>query len=153
MYNKPKDWLQLLLNEYNLQHSIIIVEETTVDYYNHFSDKVKHSNTIFDYHIVIPGPSRETTEKIIKQKLLCFNTSNVDWEVIYSRVFTKRLSCLQLNKISNEIGTYCLKNNIENIDTQQLLDVMHHYRNSEWDNIRKDNIDENMKTSISPLNI
>ena len=153
LYNKPKDWLQLILNAYDLHNGIIIVEERTVNYYNNFKDKVKHSNTIFDYHIVIPGPSRETTEKIIKQKLLCFKTSNIDWERIYSRVFTKRLSCLQLKKIGNEVGTYCSQNNIEDIDTEQLLNRIHNYRNLEWDDIRKENINENMKTNISPLNI
>jgi|GEM_PF-4594922 ATPases of the AAA+ class len=137
MYNKPKDWLQLLLDEYDLKHSLIIVEETTVDYYNNAKDKVKDSNSIFDYHIVIPGPSRETTEKIVKQKLLCFNTSDIDWDIIYDKVFSKRLSCLQLKKISNEIGTYCFENNIEDISTEEFLKVMHHYRNSKWDNINR----------------
>ena len=153
LYNKPKDWLEILFNEYDLNNGIIIVEETTVDYYNKFKDKVKHSNSIFDYHIVISGPSRETTEKIIKQRLLCFNTSNIDWEIVYTRVFTRRLSFLQLKKISDEVGTYCYQNNIEDIETDQLLQTIHNYRNFEWDEIRRKNIDENMKTNISPLNI
>ena len=153
MYNKPKDWLGLLLNEYELPDSIIIVEESNVNYYNRFKDKVKYSNSIFDYHIVIPGPDRKTTEEIIKQKLLSFNTSNVDWETIYSRVFTKRLSYLQLNKISNEVATYSYQKNIKNIDTQELLDIMNHYRNSEWDDMRREKIDNKIKSDISPLNI
>ena len=153
LYNRPKDWLGLLLEEYNLHNSIIIVEESNVNYYNRFKDKVKYSNSIFDYHIVIPGPDRKTTEEIIKQKLLSFNTSNVDWETIYSRVFTKRLSYLQLNKISNEVATYSYQKNIKNIDTQELLDIMNHYRNSEWDDMRREKIDNKIKSDISPLNI
>jgi hypothetical protein len=92
-------------------------------------------------------------EKIIKQRLLCFNTSNIDWEIVYTRVFTRRLSFLQLKKISDEVGTYCYQNNIEDIETDQLLQTIHNYRNFEWDEIRRKNIDENMKTNISPLNI
>ena len=153
LYNNPKDWLVVLLQEYNLHDGILIVEDSNVNYYNKFKDKVKYTNSIFDYHIVIQGPDRETTEEIIKQKLLSFNTSNVDWETIYSRVFTKRLSYLQLNKISNEVATYSYQKNIKNIDTQELLDIMNHYRNSEWDDMRREKIDNKIKSDISPLNI
>lgn len=154
LYNRPKDWLQILLNEYNLHDGIIIVEDSNVNYYNKFKDKVKHTNSIFDYHIVIQGPDRETTEEIMKQKLLSFNTSNVDWETIYSRVFTKRLSYLQLVKISNEVATSSYLRNTSDINTNELLDIMNNYRNSEWDEIRREKSnDTKMKSDISPLNI
>ena len=153
LYNNPKDWLVVLLQEYKLHDGILIVEDSNVNYYNKFKDKVKYTNSIFDYHIVIQGPDRKTTEEIMKQRLLSFNTSNLDWETIYSRVFTKRLSYLQLVKISNEVATSSYLRNNHDINTNELLDIMNNYRNLEWDDIRREKLDTKMKSDISPLNI